>query len=313
MLFESAAYSSRVMGETHRHGHSPTQFGRAFAVGIALNGAFVVAEAIAGLVGGSMALLADAGHNLSDVLGLVLAWVGALMARRPASTRFTYGLKKAPILAALFNAILLLVAVGAILMEGIRRLFHPEAASGTAMMAVAAIGVGINAATAWLFASGRKGDINIRGAFLHMAADAAVSFGVVVAGALIVLTGRAWIDPAVSIAIALIIVWGTFGLLKQSAWMSLAAVPAGISLPDVEESIAAIEGVDGIHDLHVWPLSTTENALTAHLVVRKRQRQQQLLEQVREILQERFHLEHVTIQIETKAEDDCVSCSRGET
>jgi len=297
------------MSHQHDHDHhTARRFGRAFAIGIGLNIAFVLAEVIAGFFADSMALLADAGHNLSDVLGLALAWAGAAMATRPASDRFSYGLKKAPILAALFNAVLLLIAIGAILTEGVRRLFHPEIANGGIVMLVAAIGIVINAVTAWLFVSGRNHDINVRGAFLHMAADAAISLGVVIAGALIIYTGQVWIDPAVSIVLALVILIGTFDLLKQSTWMSLAAVPPGISLPEVEGTLLKIEGVDGLHDLHIWPMSTTENALTAHLIVPGPQRREEVLKEVREILHHRFHLEHVTIQVESEAVDDCVDC-----
>lgn len=230
------------------------------------------------------------------------------MARMPASDRFSYGFKKAPILAALFNAILLLVAVGAILLEAAQRLVHPQAANGETVMIVAAIGIVINGITAWLFASGRKSDINIRGAYLHMAADAVVSLAVVAAGALIFYTGALWIDAVASIAVALVILWGTFDLLKQSAFMSLAAVPEGISLANVAECLLSIEAVDALHDLHVWPMSTTENALTTHLVVRDHALRQQALDQARAVLHDRFHLEHVTIQIEGGSEAHCAGC-----
>lgn len=295
------------MSHDHSHG-APASFGRAFAIGIALNCAFVAAEAVAGLAANSMALLADAGHNLSDVLGLALAWAGATMAKLPASERFSYGFKKAPILAALLNAILLLVAVGAILLEAAQRLVHAQEANGETVMIVAAIGILINGLTAWLFVSGRKHDINIRGAFLHMAADAAVSLGVVIAGALILFTGLLWIDPVVSIIVALVILWSTFDLLKQSTGMSLAGVPRGISLPEVGGALKAIEGVESLHDLHIWPMSTTENALTAHLIVPRDDRRKQVLAEARRMLHDRFHLQHVTIQIDGSPEDDCVDC-----
>jgi cobalt-zinc-cadmium efflux system protein len=230
------------------------------------------------------------------------------MAARPRSDRFTYGLKKAPILAALFNAIFLLVAIGAILLEGIQRLFHPEPADGRVVMVVAAIGILINGMTAWLFASGRKHDLNIRGAYLHMAADAAVSLGVVVAGALILYTGLQWIDPVVSIIVALVILWGTFDLLKQSTGMSLAGVPHGISLAEVDSSLSAIAGVAALHDLHIWPMSTTENALTVHLVVPRQDVRRQVLAEARRLLHDRYHLEHVTIQIDDLTGEECVDC-----
>lgn len=292
----------------HRHDHVPATFGRAFAIGIALNAVFIAAEVAAGFLAGSMALLADAGHNLSDVLGLALAWAGAVMATRPRSDRFTYGFKKAPILAALLNAILLLVAIGAILLEGIKRLFHPEPANGSVVMVVAATGILINAVTAWLFASGRKHDLNIRGAYLHMAADAAVSFGVVIAGALILYTGLEWIDPVVSIVVALVILWGTFDLLKQSTGMSLAGVPRGISLAEVDRSLSSIDGVAALHDLHVWPMSTTENALTVHLVVPRQDIRRQVLAEARALLHDCYGLQHVTIQIDDLTGEECVDC-----
>lgn len=292
----------------HGHRHSPAIFGGAFAIGIGLNMLFVVAEAIAGLAASSTALLADAGHNLSDVLGLALAWAGAAMAGQPTSDRFTYGLKKAPILAALFNAVLLLVSVGAILLEAGQRLLHPESSNGRMVMVVAAIGIVVNGITAWLFASGGKNDINLRGAFMHMAADAIVSVGVVIAGGLIIVTGRLWIDPVVSIAIALVILWGTFGLLKQSTAMSLSGVPEGIHLPQVQEALAGIAGVESLHDLHVWPMSTTENAVTAHLVVPEDVSRQRVLNEARELLHQRFHLSHATIQIDGGPGEECADC-----
>ena len=292
----------------HGHHHAPASFGRAFAIGIALNATFILAEVAAGFFADSVALLADAGHNLSDVLGLALAWAGAVMATRRRSNRFTYGLKKAPILAALFNAILLLVAIGAILLEGVRRLFLPEPSNGSVVMAVAAIGILVNGITAWLFASGRKHDLNIRGAYLHMAADAGVSLGVVFAGALILFTGLEWIDPAVSIVVALVILWGTFDLLKQSTGMSLAGVPRGISLIEVDRSLSAIEGVEALHDLHIWPMSTTENAMTVHLVVPRQEARRAVLAEARKLLHERYRLEHVTIQIDDLTGEECVDC-----
>src|SRR4029079_5073701 len=253
----------------HSHDHSAASFGRAFAIGIALNLGFVAGETVYGFLANSMSLLADAGHNLSDVLGLFVAWAGAIMAKRAPSPRFTYGLKKAPILAALANSLFLLIAVGAITAEAIRRLFHPSNTAGETVMVVAAIGIAVNAATAWLFARGREHDINIRGAYLHMAADAAVSAAVVFAGLLILWTGQRWVDPVMSLAVAIIILWSSIGLLKESVWMSLAGVPSGIDVDVVEGELAELEGVESVHDLHIWPLSTTETALTAHLVLPK--------------------------------------------
>src|SRR4051812_31549214 len=224
-------HHSHAHSHAHGHGghvHAPASFGRAFAIGIALNSAFVVVEAVYGYSSGSMALVADAGHNLSDVLGLVAAWTAAILSKRAPTPRFTYGLRGSSILAALFNAVFLLVAVGAIAWEAVLRLISPEPVASVTVMVVAAIGIAINGVTAWLFASGRKGDLNIRGAYLHMVADAAVSAGVVLAGLVILYTGWNWLDPAVSLAISAVIVWGTWGLLRDSTAMSLSAVPRGI-------------------------------------------------------------------------------------
>ena len=285
-------------GHDHNHTHGPADFGRAFAIGIALNLGFVAVETVYGFLANSMSLLADAGHNLSDVLGLVVAWAGAIMARRAPSPRFTYGLKKAPILAALANSLFLLIAVGAIGAEAIRRLFHPSATQGETVMVVAAIGIAVNAATAFLFARGREHNINIRGAYLHMMADAAVSAAVVFAGLVILWTGQRWVDPVMSLAVAVVILWSSIGLLKESVWMSLAAVPSGIDVDQVEIALAELDGVEAIHDLHVWPLSTTETALTAHIVTRLAGEPDALLEAARAILHDRFHIEHCTLQVE---------------
>jgi cobalt-zinc-cadmium efflux system protein len=280
------------------HSHAPATFGRAFSIGIALNLGFVAVETIYGFLANSMSLLADAGHNLSDVLGLVVAWAGATMARRAASPRFTYGFKKAPILAALANSLFLLIAVGAIGAEAIRRLFHPSSTNGQTIIIVAAVGIVVNAVTAWLFAGGRERDINIRAAYLHMASDAAVSAAVVFAGVVILSTGQRWVDPVMSLAVAVVILWGSVGLLKESVWMSLAAVPAGIDVDQVEIALGELDGVDAVHDLHVWPLSTTETALTAHLVTPNAGDPDVLLESARRLLHDRFGIEHCTIQVE---------------
>jgi cobalt-zinc-cadmium efflux system protein len=289
----------------HDHGHKlGDDFGRAFAIGIALNLGFVVAETVFGFIANSMALLADAGHNLSDVLGLVLAWAGAMMARRAASPRFTYGLKKAPILAALANSLFLMIAVGAIGAEAVRRLFHPSATHGGIVIAVAAAGILVNGVTAWLFARGSEHDINIRGAYMHMAADAAVSAAVVFAGVVILWTGQEWVDAAMSLAVSVVILWGSVGLLKESVWMSLAGVPTGIDVDQVEAELARLNGVETVHDLHVWPLSTTETALTAHLVAPNVVSTDDLLQTARSMLHVRFRIEHCTLQVErTHLED----------
>lgn len=285
-----------MAGHAHHHDHG-SDMTRAFALGIALNVGFVVIEAVFGFTANSMALLSDAGHNLSDVLGLAVAWGGGALALRGSSARFTYGLKKASILAALANALFLLVAVGAIGLEAIQRLFRPEPTEGGLVMIVAAIGIAVNGATALLFTRGQH-DLNVRGAFLHMAADAAVSAAVVFAGLVILWTGQRWVDPVMSLVVAGVILWSSFGLLKESVWMSLAGVPAGIDVDQVEAALADIDGVEAVHDLHVWPLSTTETALTAHIVTAHADYPDALLERARALLHDRFHIEHCTIQVE---------------
>jgi cobalt-zinc-cadmium efflux system protein len=271
-----------------------------------LNTGFVVLEASAGLIYGSMALVADAGHNLSDVLALALAWGASVAARRPASGRFTYGYKSSTILAALANALLLAVAIGAIGFETVHRLMNPTEPQGLAMIVVAGIGIGINALTAMLFVQGQD-DINIRGAYLHMATDALVSLGVVLAGLGIVLTGFAWIDPLVSLVILAVIALGTWGLARDSLAMGLLAAPARIDLADVKRHLASFEGVTAVHDLHVWPMSTTEVALTAHLVMPGRPAQGSFLRDVAASLEGRFGVGHATIQVES-GEEPCLPC-----
>lgn len=304
----------------HRHGHrsghshAPPDFGRAFAIGIVLNTLFAAAEAAAGLIFDSMALLADAGHNFSDVLGLAIAWVGAGLAKRAPTRRFTYGYRGSSILASLINALLLLVALGAIAWEAVGRFENPPLAPGRAMIVVAAIGVVINLATALLFARGRKRDLNIRGAYLHMAADAGVSAGVVVAGILILWTGASWIDPALSLVIAAFIFWNTWGLLKQSVFMSLGAVPEGIEPEEVEAALAGLPGVAAVHDLHIWPMGTADTVMTAHLVFIGAHPGNPFLAEAQAIMQDRFGIGHVTLQIELEEGADCADCgadSRG--
>ena len=276
-------------------------------IGIGLNFAFVIVEAVYGFVANSMSLLADAGHNLSDVLGLLVAWAGAVMARRAPSPRFTYGLKKAPILAALTNSLFLLVAVGGIVAEAIRRLIHPAGTEGVTVMVVAGIGIAVNGVTALLFARGREHDINIRGAYLHMAADAAVSLAVVFAGFVILWTGQQWVDPVMSLAVAIVIIWSSIGLFKESVWMSLAGVPAGIDVDQIEAALSEVEGVEAIHDLHIWPLSTTETALTAHIVTAQAGEPDQLLARARDVLRG-YRIEHCTIQVERHHSADHKDC-----
>ncbi|MFN3553460.1 MAG: cation diffusion facilitator family transporter [Novosphingobium meiothermophilum] len=290
----------------HGHGHAPASFGRAFAIGIGLNLGFVIVEAAYGFISGSMALIADAGHNLSDVLGLVIAWIASVLTRRPPSARFTYGFKSSSILAALGNAAFLMMALGAILVETIRRLFEPEPVAGTTVMIVAAIGIVINTATALMFMRGRHHDLNIRGAYLHMAADAAVSAGVVVAGLLITLTGAQWIDPATSLVIVGVIAWSTWGLLKDSLRMSLLGVPGNIDERLVRSFLEGLNGVEAVHDLHIWPMSTTETALTAHLVMPGGHPGDGFLHQLAHELEHEFGIGHPTVQIETINGHECV-------
>ena len=292
----------------HAHGghvHAPASFGRAFALGIALNTFFVVIEFAFGFLGNSVALMADAGHNFGDVLGLVVAWAASVLVRRAPSTRFTYGLRGSSILAALFNAVLLLLAVGAISLEAIQRLGHPEPVASGTMMAVAAVGIVVNGATAWLFASGSKDDLNIRGAFVHMAADALVSVGVVMAGFVILLSGWLWLDPIVSLAINLVIIWGTWSLLRDSVRMSLAAVPEAIDPKAVRAFLATQPGVASVHDLHIWSMSTTETAMTAHVVIPGGYPGDGFLHHLTHELEEDFGIGHATVQIETGPAEAC--------
>ena len=290
----------------HAHAHAPASFDRAFAIGIALNTAYVVGEGSAGLVTGSVALLADAGHNLSDVLGLAVAWGGAALARAAPTKRFTYGLKGSTILAALFNALLLLVALGAIVMEAGERIAAPPPVPGLTVSVVAAIGIAVNGLTAWLFASGRKGDVNVRGAFLHMAADAVVSAAVVVAGVVIWGTGLTWIDPVASLVIAAVIFAQTWSLLRETMEMALAAVPRGIDYDAVAAALLDLPGVVRMHDLHIWPMSTTEPVLTAHLVIPAGMPGDGFLAAARTMLHDRFGIGHATLQVETGGE--CAGC-----
>ncbi len=289
--------------EGHDHGalghvHAPANFGKAFAVGVALNGAFVLIEVIAGVASNSVALLADAGHNLSDALGLGVAWAAVILAKRKPTSRFTYGLGGTSILAALFNAVFLLVVVGGLTWEAIQRFSQPEPVGGKTVMIVAACGIVLNGFCAWLFASGSKGDLNVRGAFMHMASDALVSLGVVIGGFIILMTGWHWIDPVMSIGINLVIVAGTWSLLTGSLTMSLNAVPAGVDMAKVRAFLLALPGVTDIHDLHVWSISTTETALTCHLVTPDGAPSDEILFHAAEELEEHFDIGHVTLQPE---------------
>lgn len=291
-------------GHAH-HPHAPKDMGRAFAIGVALNLGFVVAEVAAGLWTGSLALLADAGHNLSDVLALLLAWGATVLARRAPAGRRTYGLRKATILASLANAIMLLVAVGVIVSEAVRRFAAPAPIEAPIVMITAALGVLINGATALLFMRGSQSDLNVRGAFLHMAADAAVSLAVVVGAGVIAFTGLLWIDPALSLGIAAVIVLGTWSLFRDSADMAMDAAPRDIDVEAVRTWLADLPGVEGVHDLHIWAISTTETALTAHLLRPAHEEPDAFLQAACEGLQTRFRICHATLQIERDAALAC--------
>ncbi len=282
------------------HSHAPpTDFGRAFVVGIVLNLGFVVVEAIYGVLANSVALLADAGHNLSDVAGLAAAWGATMLAKRAASARFTYGMRGSSILAALFNAVLLLVAIGAVAWESVQRLADPQPVAGLTVIAVAAAGIVVNGFTAWLFSRG--GDLNVRAAFAHMLSDAVVSAGVVVAGFVILRTGWTWLDPVVSLVIAAIIVAGTWGLLRDAVTMALQGVPPGVELDAVTARLAALPGVAQTHHVHIWPVSTTETALTAHLLCPAGHPGDAFLCAAADMLEHDFGIGHATFQIELVA------------
>jgi len=288
------------------HVHTGLSHGRAFAIGIALNLAYVGGEAVAGILSGSLALLADAGHNLGDVLGLSLAWGAALLSRRQPGGRFTYGLRSSSILAALANAIILLVVTGGIAWEAISRIAHPVPVADGIVIAVAAAGILVNGVTALLFASGHPRDLNVKSTFLHMAADTLVTAGVVAAGIAIWLTGRLWIDPAVSLIVSAVIVIGTWGLMKSAMGLALNAVPEGVDIAAVREHLMAVPGVSALHDLHIWGMSTTETALTCHLLMPGGHPGDAVLNTVAQQLDQRFGIHHVTLQIEVAdSEEAC--------
>ena len=282
----------------HSHGVLPASLGTAFAVGAALNLGFVVVEATYGVLANSMALLSDAGHNLSDVLSLLLAWGASALAQRQPSRRYTYGLRSSSILAALLNAVVLLLAVGAIAWGAVQRLLAPEPVAAGSVMAVAAAGILVNGATALLFRRGSDDDLNVRGAYLHMLADAAISLGVVATGALVMLTGWVALDPIVSLAVVAVIVWGTWDLLRQAVDLAMQAVPPGIDPERVRSFLESQAGVARIHDLHIWPMSTTETALTTHLVMPAGCSSDEFLAQVTEGLKRDFGIAHATLQVE---------------
>jgi cobalt-zinc-cadmium efflux system protein len=303
------------MGHHHHHGHhhghnhghhhhAPANYGFAFGFGITLNIIFIIIEVIYGLLGDSLALLADAGHNLSDVLGLVIAWIAIWLGKKAPTSKRTYGYKKSSILAALFNAVFLLVAIGAIAWEAIQRFSSPAPVAGKTVIIVALIGIVINSITALLFMSGRKKDINIRGAYLHMVADAVVSLGVVISGFIMLWSGWQWLDPLVSLVIAIVIFIGTWGLLRESLNLSLDAVPNGIEIDKINSYLKNLPTVLEVHDLHVWGMSTTEPALTVHLVRSDIADNDHLLQKLNKELHDQFGIEHTTIQIE-KGTFDC--------
>jgi len=284
----------------HDHHHSlGDDLGLVFAVSIALNLGFVLIEGIFGFISHSMALLADAGHNFSDVLGLVAAWGANVLAARRPSARYTYGLRSSSILAALLNAIILLIAVGGIVVEAVQRLIEPTPVGGITIIIVACAGVAVNGAAAWLLGHHHHGDLNVQSAFAHMLSDALVSVGVALSGAVILWTGWLWLDPAVSIAISVVIVFGTWRLLRHSLDMALQAVPPGIDPAAVRMHLLQVSGVSEVHDLHIWPMSTTTTALTAHLIMPAGHPGDACLADVAASLQKRFGIEHATIQVET--------------
>ena len=291
---------SHAHDHTHSHGGDArsARLGRAFAAGIALNVAFVIAEVILGLMANSLALVADAMHNLSDVVGLVLAWGASALALRPPSARFTYGFRGSTILAALANAMLLLVVTGGIAWEALHRLKNPGIVNETLMIWVAIAGIVINGVTAWFFMADRKSDLNVRGAYLHMAADAGVSAGVALAGAGMLLTGWLWLDPAVSLVIVATIFVGTWGLLRDSVKLALHAAPESVDPGEVRGYLCALKGVAEVHDLHIWGMSTTETALTAHLVMPSGHPGDDFIAHVVHDIEHRFRIGHVTLQIE---------------
>ncbi|WP_415487811.1 cation diffusion facilitator family transporter [Acetobacter sp.] len=265
-----------------------------------LNSAYLIVEAIWGVMANSLALMADAGHNLSDVLALGAAWLAHVLAKRSPSQRYTYGLRRSSILAALSNAVILLLVTGGIIWEAILRLIYPaETISGQIVLGIAGLGILVNGGTALLLMKGQKNDLNIRGAFLHMATDALASFAVVVAGLLIMLTGLQWLDPAISLALSALIVLATWSLLRDSLDMALDAVPKGMDMEAISAYLLALPDVTDLHDLHVWAMSTTENALTVHLIRSQNMDSDHLIEEIRETLRTRFNIVHPTIQIET--------------
>ncbi|MCF7801618.1 MAG: cation diffusion facilitator family transporter [Candidatus Marinimicrobia bacterium] len=295
---------SETLGHSNNH-PAGKDYGKAFAIGVALNVAFIIIEVVFGLLSNSLALIADAGHNLSDVLGLLLAWGAAILVKKSATGNYTYGFKKSSVLAAFLNAMILLVAIGIIIWEAVQRFANPQPIQGPTVMLVAGIGVIINTITALLFYSGRKKDINIKGAFLHMAADAAISLGVVIVGLVLTFKPWYWLDPVVSIVIAVVIFYGTWDLLKDSVSLSLDAVPKNIDKAGVENYLNSIPEISGFHDLHIWAMSTTETALTVHITLCSECNRNRLIEKISDNLRTRHQIAHTTIQVEDSGLVDC--------
>jgi cobalt-zinc-cadmium efflux system protein len=306
-------HSGHDHGHDHSHGHHhhpvPKDFSRAFLIGILLNVSFVGVEAVYGFFSDSLSLLADAGHNLGDVLGLALAWGAAYLSKKRATDRYSYGLKSSSIMAALINASILLVAVGAIILEAVQRLLHPHLMVGMTVIIIAAIGILVNGFTAFLFSSGKHSDLNVRGAFLHMLSDALISAGVVIAGFIYLKTGWPWLDPVVSIVVSIVILMGTFGLLKESVNLSLHAVPEHIDLNEVRDFLLKQTGVCEVHDLHVWAMSTTEVAMTCHLATKDPSLfcANGRLQKISDEIDHKFQIVHSTIQVDHEADiEHCV-------
>ncbi|MGB8550993.1 MAG: cation diffusion facilitator family transporter [Xanthobacteraceae bacterium] len=285
-------------GHDHGHSHAPTSFGRVFAIGVTLNLVIVAAELVFGYLANSLSLISDAAHNFTDVVGLLLAWGGAWLAARQPTARYTYGFRRASILAALGNAALLLIATGGILIEALHRFQDPQPVATGTVMAVATLGILVNGATAVMFMSGRKDDLNIKGAFLHMVGDAGISVGVVIGAALVSVTGWLWLDPAISVAIALAVLWSSWGLARDSVNLALDAIPRDIDHEAVQAYLRDLPGVSEVHDLHIWAMSTTETALTAHLVRPGASLDDQMLHETCRQLELRFKIKHATLQIE---------------
>lgn len=295
------------MAHSHTHEHAPTNFGKAFAIGVTLNISYVVVGVIFGNLAHSLALVADAWHNLGDVLGLLLAWGAGVLARRNPTMRRTYGFRRTSILAALVNAVVLLIAVGGIAWEAVQRIANPTPVADLTVMVVAAIGILVNGLTAWLFMSGQKEDLNIRGAFMHMASDAVLSLGVVIAATVIRFTGWSWLDPAMSLVLVAVITVGTWGLLREATNLALDGVPDGVDAHKVESYLATLPGVNNVHDLHIWGMSTTETALTVHLVKSEARIDDAFLSRVCSTLHDDFGIEHATLQLEN-GDAECSGC-----